>query len=200
MVNLIGRGTPAQSAAPPLRPDVLAQLEARLATTRRWCALRPADLPVSRRLRTPILEPDLEDEPSLAALEAALHELAERRRAQLEQIEWAAGVTPPRPGRLLVCEVNMGLGDGLAEAGSRGFFDAADLPPWDTWLVAYGKTRPSEPDQPLESLITWVPEPLAELAAAGIAAHRSACLHFVEERRDGLAEQLGEVLTQLERA
>jgi hypothetical protein len=190
MVNLLGSRAHSDRSAVPLRPDALALLAVRLDPARRWCGLRPADLALSDRLRTRELAPDLEEDPSLAALEAAVLELVEARERLLLQIEWASGAPRPEPGRLLVCEVNMGLGDGLSEAHSRGFFDAADLPPWDTWLIAYGKTRKSEPGEPLESLIAWVPESLVGYARAGIAAHRSGSLQFVDEGANGLAEQL----------
>ncbi len=186
MINLLPPEPPAAApSSDPLSPAARAALARRLGDVRRCWARSPARRCVADRLRTTELAPDLEDGPSLAALEEAVHELAERRAELLEPVVEAAAV-PEAPGRLLVCEFNMSIADGRSEAGSEGFFDLEDRPPWDTWLVCFGKVRPQQPDQPIECLISWVPEELVALACAGIDANRCGCIYWVGDRADGL--------------
>jgi hypothetical protein len=89
----------------------------------------------------------------------------------------------------------MSLSDGAAEACSEGYFDALDRPPWDCWLIAFGRTRRAHPDQPIESLISWVSEDMVALAQSGIDATRSGCLYWVEAAGcAGLSHQLCDVI------
>ncbi len=206
MVNLLPPPPPAADPPPaPLSPEALRLLRERLEQVRAHWSRRPPDLRPVARLRSPVLEPDLEEEATLAGLEAALQRLT-RRRA-----EWLAGQfgpdlrDPPHgegapegravEGRLLVCEINMSLGRGEAEVHSGGYFDVDDRPPWDHWLVCFGRTRPSQPDEPVECLLVWVPHELEPLARAGVEANAGQCLYWVGERDEGLARQLAEEMS-----
>jgi hypothetical protein len=186
MVNLIGSDrAPAFDLAHDLPPHVASVLPARLREVRSWWAALSPDAPISRRARTPLLEPDLEEESSLAALEAALIALAERRSGLLSRARSDAGAagTAAVPGRLLVCELDMSIGGGEAEAASRALFDVDDRPPWDLWLVVWGRTHASRPEEPISGLIAWIPEDWLSLAQAGIDACPSRCLYWAD--RDG---------------
>jgi hypothetical protein len=160
----------------------------RLEEVRRWSQLRPRGLSIARRLRTPELEPDLEEEPTLAGVEAAVQELAVVRGALLAH----APTIPPgaHPGRLLVCELGMSVGGGESETRSRGFFDVDDRPPWDIWLVCFGRRRASAPGQPIACLLAWVPDDLVDVARAGIEANRCDCIYWAGDRDDALRRQL----------
>lgn len=202
MVNLLGEKRP--TAAPieldrELPPPLRAALPARLHDVQRWWTGLPADASTARRARTPALEPDLEEESSLPALDAALMALAERRAELLSRrpsrgsprrssraLQAASPRSPVAPvaesgrstiGRLLVCEMDMSIGGGEAEAASRGLLDLDDRPPWDLWLVAWGRTHGSRPEEPLVALVAWIPPEWQALAQAGIEAcpTRSLC-------------------------
>jgi hypothetical protein len=180
MVNLLGR----DQRQPPTRISLDAHTQALLAERLPAAFARAAQVdgsrPLAQRHRTPDLEPDVEDEPSLAGFEAALHELAGRRRALLPGSA-AAGQGPDAAvsagARLVVVEVDTSVADGLAEAASRGFFDLDDRPPWDLWLVAFGVTRPSQPEAPGIGLVALVPEDCIAVAEAGRRAGGRGHVH-----------------------
>jgi hypothetical protein len=190
MVNVLGGRSPSPPAsAASLPPHQVERLIGRLGETRRWCGARSSTGSVAARLRTAELAPDLEDELALPALEEALEVLAVRRRSALAATpegEWGE----IEGGRLLVCELDMSLGSGEAEAASEGFFDVDDRPPWDLWLVCFGKTRPAQPEEPIACLIAWVPDSLCARAEAGVRSSSSRCLHWVDEIGGTLTDQL----------
>ncbi len=170
-----------------LSADRRAVLPLRLRDVRRWWRALPVDLAADRRARTPALEPDLEEESSLAALDAALLGLAERRAERLaeclaprEAAAHAESVSGVGDGRLIVCEVDMSIGGGEAQAASRGLFDVDDRPPWDLWLLAWGRTYASRPDEPIAALLAWIPAEWEPLARAGIEACPARCLYWVD--------------------
>lgn len=184
VVNLIGSARAAARRAPlasALSGDGQATLEARLRDVRRWWRQLDADRPVAERARTAALEPALEEETTPAALEAVLHRLAERRVERLDRAVYRSTPADPLPeGRLLVCALDMSIGDGGAEAASRSLVDADDRPPWDLWLVAFARTRPARPDEPITCLVAWIPAEWLSLAQAAIDACPSGALEWAE--------------------
>ncbi len=72
-------------------------------------------------------------------------------------------------GRLLLYEPMETVSDGAAEASSRGFFDAEDAPPWDTWFWLREST-----------IFCWVPESLISDAQAGIDANPVDCIRWTD--------------------
>jgi hypothetical protein len=185
VVNLIGRehaGPPRPSLAGALDPDRRAALDVRLADARRWWARLDATRPVAGCARTPALEPALEEDAHLAALDAALVWLADRRARALAALpaDGDGAASPEVRGRLVVCEIDGSIGGGEAEAASRGLFDVDDRPPWDLWLVAYGRTRSTQPDDPIRCLVAWLPEPWWALADAAIAACPTRCVYWAD--------------------
>lgn len=72
-------------------------------------------------------------------------------------------------GRLLLYEPMETVSDGAAEALSRGFFDAEDAPPWDTWFWLKERT-----------IFCWVPESLISDAQAGIDANPVDCIRWAD--------------------
>lgn len=190
MVNVLGGRSPSKPpSAASLPPHQVEQLMGRLREIRGWCATRRSTGPVADRLRSAELAPDLEEESALPALEEALDLLTMRRRSAL-----AAAQDRERGevegGRLLVCELDMSIGSGEAEAASEGFFDVDDRPPWDLWLACFGKTRPAQPEEPIACLIAWVPDSLRARAEAGVRSSSSRCLLWVDEVGGALADQL----------
>lgn len=188
MVNLLSETRGDRSGSRPLTKADLVLLAERLEGVRRWVASRPESRPVAAQLRSSALTPDLEDDLSLASLEAALHELALRRNAaQATRTEPTSALAG---GRLLVCELEMSIGDGLSEAASLGFFDVDDRPPWDLWLTGHGRGRRDQREEPLACLLAWVPDTLVCHAQAGIDANRCRSLYWPADGDSGLAAQL----------
>lgn len=72
-------------------------------------------------------------------------------------------------GRLLVYAPLETVDDGASEAGSMGFFDMEDAPPWDTWFLYAG-----------DSIFCYVPEFAIQRAQDGIDANPVGCIHWSE--------------------
>jgi ferredoxin len=72
-------------------------------------------------------------------------------------------------GKLLLYWPLESVVDGAASAGSRGFFDIEDAPPWDTWFSYSGN-----------SIFCWVPESLVQNAQDGIDANPVDCIHWCD--------------------
>lgn len=72
-------------------------------------------------------------------------------------------------GRLLIYVPSENVADGASKYASKGFFDAHDAPPWDSW-VHYSQGE----------LICWVPTALVSLAQVGIDANAFECIRWAE--------------------
>jgi hypothetical protein len=97
------------------------------------------------------------------------------RRAELLALHGidAADVTlNASRGRLLVAEIDNSVWDGLSKVESGGFFDAFDIPTWDTW-IRLSRT------QGTDSLLCWVPSPLIQRVSNGIAVNCMDCIGWV---------------------
>jgi hypothetical protein len=73
-------------------------------------------------------------------------------------------------GRLLLYWPEENLACGAAQVGSRGFYDADNVPPWDIW-VAYEEGV----------LISWVPPGLIGIAQMGIDANPEGCIQWIDQ-------------------
>jgi hypothetical protein len=75
-------------------------------------------------------------------------------------------------GRLLVYEPLETVDDGASEAGSMGFYDVHDAPPWDTWFL-YAD----------HEVLCWVPEFAVSRAQKGIDASPVDCIRWADWSR-----------------
>jgi len=69
--------------------------------------------------------------------------------------------------RLLIYEPLETVDDGAAEAGSLGFYDLHDAPPWDTWFLYANR-----------AVLCCVPEFAISHAQVGIDANPVDCIHW----------------------
>jgi hypothetical protein len=97
-------------------------------------------------------------------------------------------------GRLLLFAPDETLSDGAAEVLSTGFFDADNVPPWDTW-VDYIEDAPTTEQHATTAsyLVCWVPPFLIEAADAGIWANPEECIEWLADRDTPFARALQEV-------
>jgi hypothetical protein len=72
-------------------------------------------------------------------------------------------------GRLLVYSPKDNLACGAAEFETMGFFDANNVPPWDTW-VYYSS----------DYLVSWIPEKLVSLVQDGIDVNPEGCIWWAD--------------------
>lgn len=135
-------------------------LRARLAETVAWCD----SLTSMEEFRSAPLKPRLlHDGP-----DDVVRDLGWNRHRQLRHKGLTASHLSPLPvnGRFMLYFPDENLADGNAEAVSGGFFDADNLPAYDTWvsmIADEGHPR----DSARRQLLCYVPEPLIEAANAG---------------------------------
>jgi hypothetical protein len=179
LVNLISRRSAVEPVRDPLSLEALASVGHRLrAASAYWRSVggRGAGLPELPE------EAELEEVTDIPALEAALLAIDARIATAV------TGVRPLPEGRLILCEIEASIGDGLSQAASGGFIDDMDRPPWPTWLVAHARRTAEGGTVP--TLLCWIPEPERVAASRAIRANRRGALHWVEARDVGLADQL----------
>jgi len=100
--------------------------------------------------------------------------LAKTRREALQQ-GVMKGTRELKDGRILAFEVDACFFDGVVAAETKGFFDAEDLPPWDTWLayrVPVGEVNPL--------LLSWVPSTLVATVENAIKVHMSNAYRWID--------------------
>jgi uncharacterized protein (TIGR02996 family) len=107
-------------------------------------------------------------------------QLALARRRLLER----AGRAPSRlagsllGGRLVLYDPRETLSAGLSHRFSDDYFDADDMPPWDTWVMHVPETSPLFNDS---YLLAWVPREHLERARAGIEVNEEGCLMWGDQ-------------------
>lgn len=92
-------------------------------------------------------------------------------------------------GRLLLFAPEDNLSDGAAEYASMGFFDVENVPPWDTWIVMFGKY-----------LVSWVPPQLFRLVQEGLDVNPEQCIVWADDpsvSKERIARALGEFFTKV---
>lgn len=158
------------------RETFVDDLEAQITEASRWCALRCAEDGADAKLN----EPDLAPRPLETNRWNAVHDVGALRRALLPR-DHAPG--EPAHGRFLVYFPDADLCDGAAAAASEEFFDDYNCPPLGTWIGYFDDATDEATADPSYSgyLLCWVPEPLCELADAGIRVNPEACIRWLDE-------------------
>ena len=125
--------------------------------------------PLRNRLRSESLKPafSLDEFCSITPWQEAVAEVVTKRSALIDLASVENVPSIQRNGRLLLCEPLENVADGASEAGSYGFFDVNDIPPWDIWVEFSGNT-----------LVSWVPEEFIGAAQNGIDANPVDCIHW----------------------
>jgi hypothetical protein len=125
--------------------------------------------PLERQLRTIALKPpsDISRVEMAPKRRGIVEEVAGKRAEQLRAsgIHVGTADNSVTGGRILLFVPDDTLSDGAARYASKGFFDADNVPPWDTWVCYFGRC-----------LMAWVPFELESLANAGINANPEECI------------------------
>ncbi|RMG18989.1 MAG: hypothetical protein D6731_00530 [Planctomycetota bacterium] len=190
------RGAPAPRAPRAESERVIALREV-LAETAVWCRERAtaADPKGSLRsdaLRTAAFHPPWAE--GVARRAQAVAALCARRAQALGSSGWPSPA--PRAhglggGRLLCFDPDATLSDGAAEEASEGFFDADNLPPWDTWLAYAVDGVPPGSWQSFGSyLVCYVPPALLGPARRGVEANPEGSLCWADDLRGPFARAL----------
>jgi hypothetical protein len=153
-----------------------------------WCGVRASARDARTSVRTPELRPPLLDgtddevvwrlvDGSFDALAAAVQHVCTQRGERLRQLGISAHArTGGKPdlegGRVLVTDFQTDLCV-AAEPESHGFYDANDVPGWDTWFHC-------EPAPGTSGLLyCYVPRQLVQLADRGMWAIPVECVRWV---------------------
>lgn len=77
------------------------------------------------------------------------------------------------PGKILICQVDSIIPDGVSEAESLGFIDQYDIPPIDTWFyIAHHKYG--------RLLFAWIPDKFLQVANEAIAVNMIDCIGWFD--------------------
>jgi hypothetical protein len=136
------------------KPDSLAPLEGQLRTS-----LLEPNIPLSRP------QPEAERERIVAELINKRSQLLQVERGEFSEEK----VLSEAAGRLLTYIPSENVADCASRYASRGFFDAYDTPPWDTWVHYCDST-----------LVSWVPAVVQPLVQAGIDANPVLCVNWAD--------------------
>jgi hypothetical protein len=184
-------------------PDERDLFRRSLAETIAWCSTRADPANPRESLRDPWLRP-----PQLSGFEgndarrAAVTELVRRRAKHLYhpyggfRFPLDAPATDLAGGRLLIYFPDENLFDGAAELSSKGFFDVANEPAWDTWVWFCSRDGADWQPAPVGGwsyplgdskgagydgfLVAWIPPAFLELVGWGIRVNPEACIVWAE--------------------
>lgn len=148
-------------------------LQRRLAETIAWCdCLESLDT-----LRSPELLPNLLHQGPADAL----CQVGRSRQYNLEYRGMSVQEGAPKlgNGRLLIYFPRATLSDGYAEVLSQGFFDADNLPPFDTWVTFFEDPNLNRSYQ--QQLLCYVPPSHVDRANAGIDGNPEECILWIEQ-------------------
>ena len=163
-----------------LDPSTIAEhvLATRLAQTVAWCkhqlTNRTSDATMrSLSLRPPVLHDGIDD---------ALCSVGSNRQYQLKtdlSIEVEPGLELAG-GRLICFFPDANLSDGAAEPESDGYFDALNIPGWETWVTFADDPKPAD-NWSKRYLVAYVPPDLLELARRGIIVNPEECIGWLDD-------------------
>ena len=99
-------------------------------------------------------------------------------------------------GRLLAYFPDESLADGVALMKSEGFFDADNIPPYDTWVWIVRNVRAfdyrdgGQGELEANYLVAWVPPDFVALAGAGVDANPQECILWLDTLDDEFVQSL----------
>jgi hypothetical protein len=110
------------------------------------------------------------------------------RRSQLLEDERIIAPDPGLSGALVAYDPWANLFDGAANEASQGYFDADNVPPWDTWtwFVREANTE----GRWASYLVSWVPSAFLARARAGVDANPEGCIAWVSDLRTAFTRKL----------
>lgn len=160
----------------------------RLAETIFWCNSQMKISTEVSMLRTLASEPkninDLHQNASL--LEMFAREIFNERKRQIGRTIYHPGSEKInlQNGILVIFIVDWAAAkDGVAQIGSKGFFDYFGFPAWDTW-VYHAFIKQEKPEDPSDNhIICWVPPQFISAVRNGIAGNWDEALLELDEGR-----------------
>jgi hypothetical protein len=99
-------------------------------------------------------------------------------------------------GRLLAYFPDDSLFCGMAEVTSLGFFDANNIPPWDTWVWLVRNVRSftyedgAHGEMDGNYLVAWVPPEFIPLANEGMKVNPEACIMWLDTMADEFVQSV----------
>ena len=99
-------------------------------------------------------------------------------------------------GRLLAYFPDESLAGGVAQMESEGFFDADNIPPYDTWVWMVRNVRAfdyrdgGQGELEANYLVAWVPPDFVAVASAGVDANPQECILWLDTLDDEFVQSL----------
>lgn len=99
-------------------------------------------------------------------------------------------------GRLLAYFPDESLACGMAEVESLGFFDANNVPPYDTWVWMVRNVRTFTRDhgarweEEVNYLVTWIPPEFIPLATGGMKVNPEQCIMWLDTMDDEFVQSV----------
>jgi hypothetical protein len=171
------------TAARSIGDDV--EFEQRLGETIAWCSRAAVAGDGTTHLWSEELRPwPLSPDRAATVLDAL------KQRARREPARRATTVQESdlRGGALLLYFPDENLADGAAELETKGFFDADNVPPWDTWVGLF--LDDSAAISRREYLVSWVPPSLVSSVERGIRVNPEGCILWLADSTVPLALEL----------
>lgn len=150
-----------------------------LAATKAWCATVTDTSDPSERFRSPELRPSIdigEHTDSLDLVRTAVQHVIDQRFNHLAADRGAGNLSG---GRLLAFYPQVTISDGFAAIESDGFFDPANVPPWDTWIYFVD-----------DFLISFVPQRFITNAECGLITNVEECIIWLSDVDHPFVRQL----------
>lgn len=155
-----------------------AVLYSRLADAIAWCSHILKNSTLTASMRSSELAPQILHE---GRDDVVCNVISSRHWRIRETTDTPATVCPDLlGGRLVTYFPDADLCDGAAQAESDGFFDAFNVPPWDTW-VAYFEDNPGASGSYDNYLLAYVPQPFVPLVEGGISVNPEQCIMWLSD-------------------
>ena len=162
--------------------DPLHEFRRSLAAGIAWCDDHPEASDASQRFRTPELRPPIdigEHTDSLDLVRNAVQHVIDHRYMYCDPDRGANSPADLSGGRLLAFYPQITLFDGFAAIESDGFFDPANVPPWDTWIYVID-----------DFLISFVPKQFIIDVECGLITNVEECIVWLSDVDHPFVRQL----------
>ncbi len=143
-----------------------------LAEAAAWCLPRARLMDAAHCLRTPLLRPPAFPDAGPSAVDALV-------RARRQRVPHPLPLRPLPAGRILAYLSQAAPPDVALVDHSRGYFDSAGSPPWDTWLAVLEQQPPHTSPATYE-VLSFVPVAFLGLVTRTLARVPVPCLALWE--------------------
>ena len=125
-------------------------------------------------LRSVILQPNLFEDNHYHKVKYVIY----ARKYELEKLGIISDHQFLNKGKILIYEPYSNIADCLSEAETKGYFDAYDCPPWDTW-VGYISLNDGN-----SYVLSWVLNENIPIVNAGFEVNPVECFYWLDSAKE----------------